>query len=232
MIRTTIKQILEKLKEMEYYDEDCGTDSNLTIDYDSFREWLISIDNEDLPQPTTNNLDGWEIGAKNILFDYEASNTDQETAVKRIYELFLPMLSFEQLLKDGYKKCYACDSVKKLEYFSLSTTRNSGRSSCCRECDAKKSRERRLNNEPKLNKPTEEQKEKWRANEKEMRAKYPEKYKARYLCKSAVKNGTLTKFPCDVCGELKVEAHHTDYSKPYDVTWLCKKHHGEAHRIY
>lgn len=183
-------------------------------------------------KPTTNNLEGWGEVAKDILLDYKASIVNQETATKRIYELFLPMLSFEQLLKDGYKKCYVCDTVKKLEYFSLSTTRNSGRSSCCRECDAKKSRERRLNDETKLDKPTEEQKEKWRLNEKAMRAKYPEKYKARYLCKSAVKNGTLIKCRCQVCGEIKVQAHHTDYSKPYEVTWLCKKHHGEAHRIY
>ena len=28
------------------------------------------------------------------------------------------------------------------------------------------------------------------------------------------------------------EEHHEDYSKPLEVMWLCKKHHGERHRKY
>lgn len=34
---------------------------------------------------------------------------------------------------------------------------------------------------------------------------------------------------CKVCGE-KAQMHHTDYSKPLQVTWLCRKHHLELHR--
>lgn len=46
----------------------------------------------------------------------------------------------------------------------------------------------------------------------------------------AVRDGRLTKKPCEVCGtEEKVEAHHEDYSKPLDVMWLCFKHHRERH---
>lgn len=30
---------------------------------------------------------------------------------------------------------------------------------------------------------------------------------------------------CDVIGE----AHHPDYEKPYEIVWLCRKHHREAH---
>jgi len=40
----------------------------------------------------------------------------------------------------------------------------------------------------------------------------------------ALKNGSLKKEPC-VCGNIKVEAHHEDYSLPLDVIWVCKKHH-------
>lgn len=46
----------------------------------------------------------------------------------------------------------------------------------------------------------------------------------------AVKKGQLRKKPCEVCGELKVEAHHCDYNKPLDVMWLCKKCHTEWHK--
>jgi len=43
------------------------------------------------------------------------------------------------------------------------------------------------------------------------------------------KKGRLKVKPCEVCGELKVEGHHMNYSKPNIVTWLCKKHHVEWH---
>lgn len=31
-------------------------------------------------------------------------------------------------------------------------------------------------------------------------------------------------------GDKRVEAHHSDYSKPLDVDWLCKEHHALWHR--
>lgn len=45
----------------------------------------------------------------------------------------------------------------------------------------------------------------------------------------ALLTGKLTRLPCEVCGTLKVHAHHEDYSKPLDVKWLCAKHHSERH---
>lgn len=46
----------------------------------------------------------------------------------------------------------------------------------------------------------------------------------------AVKLGVLTRAPCAICGTTdRVEAHHTDYTKPLDVTWLCYLHHRHAH---
>jgi lysozyme len=47
--------------------------------------------------------------------------------------------------------------------------------------------------------------------------------------KMRIRRGLLIKQPCEVCGSLIVEAHHDDYEKPYDITWLCKKHHQEHH---
>lgn len=45
----------------------------------------------------------------------------------------------------------------------------------------------------------------------------------------AIKRGELTRQPCEVCGDPKVDAHHDDYSKPLDVRWLCRKHHRLHH---
>lgn len=36
--------------------------------------------------------------------------------------------------------------------------------------------------------------------------------------------------PCEVKGCSKLaQAHHKDYSKPLEITWLCHRHHQESH---
>ena len=55
-----------------------------------------------------------------------------------------------------------------------------------------------------------------------------EKDHARSLLQAAVRRGYIERQPC-VCG-AKAEAHHEDHSKPFDVEWLCPKHHAERHR--
>lgn len=49
----------------------------------------------------------------------------------------------------------------------------------------------------------------------------------------ALRDGRLTQLPCEVagCGDPNSEAHHDDYSKPLEVTWLCFEHHKELHRL-
>ena len=50
-----------------------------------------------------------------------------------------------------------------------------------------------------------------------MIAKYPLKAKCRSILHNAIALGKISKKPCEVCGEIKVEGHHSDYSKPFDV---------------
>lgn len=59
-----------------------------------------------------------------------------------------------------------------------------------------------------------------------------QKFKAivRSKTKMRIRRGLLIPYPCEVCSENKVEAHHPDYNKPYDVRWLCFKHHREFHK--
>jgi hypothetical protein len=67
------------------------------------------------------------------------------------------------------------------------------------------------------------------ASAKLHRERHPERYRARYLAYGAIKHGNLVRQPCTRCGAKKVEAHHEDYSLPYEITWLCKKHHAARH---
>jgi len=63
---------------------------------------------------------------------------------------------------------------------------------------------------------------------RDWRSKYPEKRKAQADVFVALRNKTIKKQHCEICGCEKVEAHHEDYSKPLEINWLCKKHHIEA----
>ena len=57
------------------------------------------------------------------------------------------------------------------------------------------------------------------------------KYKAHAAVFISLRNGFIKKEPCEICGSLKVEAHHVDYEKPLDVIWYCKEHHVMADRL-
>jgi len=66
---------------------------------------------------------------------------------------------------------------------------------------------------------------KWRSN-------HPEKKAAHQAIQTAVRNGTLTKQPCEVCGIVeRIHAHHDDYGQPLQVNWLCHSHHMERHAM-
>ncbi len=37
-----------------------------------------------------------------------------------------------------------------------------------------------------------------------------------------------SKAPCVIC-KKQGETHHPDYDKPYEIIWLCRKHHKDVH---
>ncbi len=59
--------------------------------------------------------------------------------------------------------------------------------------------------------------------------------KNKHLARNAVlrylKDGRLVKSPCEICSELKVEAHHDSYNKEdwTKVRWLCRVCHLKHH---
>ena len=63
--------------------------------------------------------------------------------------------------------------------------------------------------------------------------RYPERDRARNQFNNAVKKGTIRRpSACSACGaEGRIHGHHSDYSKPFDVEWLCTVCHGLRHRI-
>lgn len=68
---------------------------------------------------------------------------------------------------------------------------------------------------------------------KEWIERNPEKRAAHIVVNNAVRDGRLGKGECEMRsdGECKgrVHAHHDDYSKVFEVRWLCAEHHGRQH---
>ncbi len=79
----------------------------------------------------------------------------------------------------------------------------------------------------------------WYANNREHRKAYQnerrdlEREKAHHAVYIEIRAGRLIKPErCSECGESeKVDAHHEDYSKPLEVSWLCRKCHSRLHNL-
>ena len=59
--------------------------------------------------------------------------------------------------------------------------------------------------------------------------KNPEKVKAQVMVRKAIKDGSMKRLPCEICGKIKTHAHHPNYKKPLLVRWLCSVHHKAEH---
>lgn len=128
----------------------------------------------------------------------------------------IPDLSF--FATDGRKKCRLCLQVLPVANYCKMVRTLDGFETRCRECN--KARVRALRDKkPGYN----------REHIKKFREQFPEKRKAHQAVERALKNGTLTKQPCSVCGNAKSESHHEDYTKPLDVIWFCRQHHAMHH---
>ncbi len=55
-----------------------------------------------------------------------------------------------------------------------------------------------------------------------------DKEDARVFSRLAVKFGYLEKESCH-CGSEESQIHHSDYTDPLNVKWLCREHHLEEH---
>jgi hypothetical protein len=56
---------------------------------------------------------------------------------------------------------------------------------------------------------------------------------ARNAVRYAISMGRLQRSDiCSECGRrVKVEAHHLDYKKRFEITWLCRDCHVDKHRV-
>jgi len=74
--------------------------------------------------------------------------------------------------------------------------------------------------------------EKYILASRESRSKYPEKEKAHNIIRGLIRSGKIIRPSiCSACNKTcKPQAHHEDYSKPYEIIWLCRSCHMKHHK--
>jgi len=120
--------------------------------------------------------------------------------------------------QDGQKKCRTCKKSKPTTEYVADKKRPDGLLTQCKICKRAKIQKWR-DEHPGYN----------RKHVQRFKENHPEKRSAHLAIARALRAGTVIKQPCSICGEIKSESHHEDYSKPLDVIWLCRAHHAEHH---
>src|SRR3990167_11187577 len=141
-------------------------------------------------------------------------------------------------LTSGTKQCSRCSILRPLEAFSRNTRSGDGRHGWCKDCfrgwvketgyravatAAARTRYRRSEKSRAARRA-------WASRKHKRDPVYRFKVKARGLTAAAIGVGVLIPRPCEDCGSTDVQAHHTDYSRPLEVRWLCVAHHRAVHR--
>ena len=142
------------------------------------------------------------------------------------------------------KTCTRCGVNKDESLFGANKSFEDGLHYRCKECASvyQKERRERLNaSKPpgwkEKSKDRAKYMEQWITNnpgymtakKREWWKKNKDRLKVKDAVRYAIKTGKLVKTPCHICGDVQVEGHHPDYSRPLDVVWLCRKHHNEVH---
>lgn len=137
------------------------------------------------------------------------------------------------------KTCFKCGIEKPLDDFYKHAGMADGHFNKCKECAKRDIRTHRRENAH----VREADNVRYHAKKsdpefKRMRLDYqyqfvathPEAKRAHRKVYHAIKAGKLVRGSCSKCGSNEnVHAHHEDYSKPLDVTWLCVLCHRREH---
>jgi hypothetical protein len=133
------------------------------------------------------------------------------------------------------KICRTCSKSKPLSEFYTHPTTADRLFLDCKACHKSLVLSYRATNRDRLNvaariaRATETAKAKRRAYRASYKASHRHKDLARHAVNNGIRDGSLERKPCAECGAPDTEAHHEDYTKPLEVVWLCRKHHGLRH---
>lgn len=129
------------------------------------------------------------------------------------------------------KKCFKCGEVKPLSAFYKHAQMTDSHVNKCKECNKKDVRDNRIK---KIDYYREYDRERGNRNGyeycKNYRERFPKKYRAHQMVGYAIKAGNLVAEPCEQCSRVNnTHAHHDDYSRPFNIRWLCPPCHKRWH---
>lgn len=136
------------------------------------------------------------------------------------------------------KTCFKCGAEKERSEFYRHAQMGDGLLGKCKDCTKIDVRNHRKDNAEEVREydRTRARSPKRLAERRSRNVAYtienPEKRAAHNALGNAVRSGRVVKRPCAFCGSGEnLEAHHHDYSKPLDVTWLCAGCHRRFHAL-
>lgn len=131
------------------------------------------------------------------------------------------------------KTCSGCGADRGVTEFYANPRTADGLQGKCKDCHREAMRQRYWSKRDEIIAFDRErylrQRDRYRRNHASWRRRNPERAKSYAAVSNAIRDGKLHREPCEECGEMRVEAHHDDYSRPLDVRWLCRRHHLEHH---
>ncbi len=143
-----------------------------------------------------------------------------------------PALAICMELTMETRRCSKCSGIKEISLFRKDGKIKGGKvfkHFWCRECESIEKKKWKLEH-PDSYKISYQRNHRNRIKSASIyRKNNPEKMKAYNYLNNRIINGSIQKKPCEICGSIKSEAHHDDYSKPLDVRWLCPSHHKKLH---
>jgi hypothetical protein len=131
------------------------------------------------------------------------------------------------------KQCIKCKQDKPLSAYQSNPSNKDKYDTRCRDCVSAYNKAYTIKHKAdlKLKWQAYNASPKGRANHKRTKLKHLIKVRARTQVTEALRIGKLIKPDrCTNCSNIKVEAHHNDYSKPLQVIWLCRNCHTSLHK--
>ena len=149
------------------------------------------------------------------------------------------------------KTCNQCNEMKPLSEFHRNHRMSDGHVNQCKVCRRPQSAQWNRDNPDRMKEARErwnaknpkrrrQQQVLWREQNREKdnavkttwKTNNPEARLAHKRIHNATKSGRMVRPPkCSACDKsAKIEAHHSDYARPYDVVWLCPPCHNSKHR--
>lgn len=181
---------------------------------------------------------------KDGLIGINVGGTVYQKPVEKWHELaggaiHLPIPVASNNLKELSRKCKYCLLEFTLDKLVKNPTSKYGHMDICKKCYAK----HMATIYDKSYKQKEAYQKKYRQTAKGKQAsltstrnqiqRFPEKTKARSKLRYALLTGKILKpIACERCGDMvKLQGHHSDYSQPLAVSWLCVPCHKDIHGI-